>query len=291
MALVVIGSGLVYALYHRAPEPPAGAANAAGVPAPSCAVANIRRVSVNRGAAVREIAKTPAYTQGLIFTDGQLYESTGWRGRSAIYRLDDNGGQRRELARLDDHLFGEGLARIDDRLYQLTWRAGLAFAYAFDPDDRALVRISTFSHDGEGWGLTNLGGELVLSDGSDVLSFIDPATFEGARALPVRLGAEPIRQLNELEIVDGEILANIYGQPVVVGIDPRTGCVTTVIDATDLVNDVGSDLRAVAEPICSATCSPLDFVLNGIAYNPGRGELYLTGKNWPHVFVFRDILG
>ena len=188
-------------------------------------------------------------------------------------------------------MFGEGLAQLGDRFYQLTWRAGLAFAYSFDTASDTLTRESTFRRDGEGWGLTHVGDELVLSDGTDVLSFVDPATFATERVLRVRFGDTPIRNLNELENVRGDILANVYGDSRIVGIDPRSGCVVSLIDATGLVAEIAEDLSAVTSPICSATCSSWDFVLNGIAYDPDRDELYLTGKNWPKIFVFRGISG
>jgi glutamine cyclotransferase len=262
-------------------------ADLAATGAAHCSISNVRHMAVDRASAVREIAKPPAYTQGLIFADGQLYEGTGQEGLSTIVRLDTAGGPATELARLDDSLFGEGIAKAGDRFYQLTWQGGMAFAYAFDPENRKLDRVSTFHRDGEGWGLTASDDELILSDGSDTLSFLAPETFALIRTVPVRLGEEPMRSLNELEIVDGEVLANIYGDSRIVGIEPVTGCVRTVIDASRLLSDIDSELKGVQNPVCDRPCSSWDFVLNGIAYDHERSELYLTGKNWPKIFVYR----
>lgn len=255
-----------------------------------CNAANVHRLTIDRATAAREITKSPAYTQGLIFTDGQLYESTGKKGRSAIYRLDANGGRANELSRLEQTLFGEGLARLGERFYQLTWRAGLAFAYSYDSELLRLNRVSTYRRDGEGWGLTGIGDELVLSDGSHELSFIDPDSFAINREIPVRLAGARIANLNELEFAHGEVLANVYGEDHIVGIDPDDGCVRTVIDAGGLVADIATDLAEVPDPICDAPCNKWDFVLNGIAFDPEKNDLYLTGKNWPLIFVYRDLL-
>jgi glutamine cyclotransferase len=285
--LVAIAAG---ALLARGPGSPPERVSASVAEPASCPTADIRRLVVDRATAVREIAKPPAYTQGLVFADGYLYEGTGREGESAILRLDSSGGQATELSRLDDSLFGEGLAKIGNRFYQLTWQAGLAFAYEFNSESNRLERVSTFRREGEGWGLAASGDELILSDGSDALSFIAPQTFAVDHTIPVRLGEEHVRSLNELEFADGEILANIYGDSRIVGIDPKTGCVRTVIDASRLISEVDADLKSVQSPICDRPCSSWDFVLNGIAYDPERNELYLTGKNWPVIFVYRNLL-
>ena len=256
-----------------------------------CETTSVRHLAIDRAAAAREIVKLPAYTQGLIFVDGQLYESTGKKGRSAIYRLDASGGRASELNRLDKSLFGEGLAKLGDRFYQLTWRAGLAFAYSYDSERARLTRVSTYQRDGEGWGLTSFGDELVLSDGSHQLSFIEPKTFAVNRIVSVQRGGQQIANLNELEFARGEILANIYGDNTIVGIDPQDGCVGTIIDASGLMSDIAVDLAEVRQPICGNPCSKWDFVLNGIAYDAIKNELYITGKNWPVIFVYRDLFG
>ena len=253
----------------------------------SCSGSEVRVLSLDRASADRVIAKSPDYTQGLLFVEDTLFESTGKVGQSAIYRLDLAGGPRVKLVDLDERLFGEGLAKIDDRFYQLTWKDGLAFVY--DYDGERLRKFRTFRRDGQGWGLTDFSGELVLSDGSDRLSFVDPATFATERVVQIQLGDRKLAGLNELESVGNTILANIYGDSGIVGIRPSTGCVNVVVDASALVADVASDLRALREPICVGPCSPWDFVLNGIAYDASRNELYITGKNWPAIFVYRDL--
>lgn len=288
LGLVFLVAGFVYAhasgTSQQRPDPTI-------VEPAVCPDSNIPRLSLDRGSASRVIAKAPDYTQGLLFADGALYEGTGIVGHSAIYRLDLTGGPRSKLFALDRSLFGEGLARIGDSFYQLTWKDGLAFAYEYDDEKQSLKRSKTFRRDGQGWGLTNLAGALVLSDGTERLSFVDPATFAVQRVIRVRLGTRAVTFLNELESVGQTILANIYGDGRIVSIDPSTGCVDAIIDATPLVAGMVSALKALAEPVCSGPCSGWDFVLNGIAYDADKSELYLTGKNWPAIFVYRDLFG
>jgi glutamine cyclotransferase len=288
LALVAVAAGFVYA--HADGRQGDGIISPTLEPV-ACSGSNVRNLSLDRASADRVIAKPPDYTQGLLFVDGGLYESTGKVGQSAIYRLDLNGGPRAELFALDGRLFGEGLARIDDRFYQVTWKDGLAFVYNFDSKNGHLNRTGTFRRDGEGWGLTDFEGELVLSDGSDRLSFIDPATFATRRVVRVQLGNRSLASLNELESVGGAILANIYGDSSIVSIQPSNGCVDLVIDASALVADEGPELGALPTPTCVGRCSRWDFVLNGIAYDAAKDELYLTGKNWPAVFVYRGLFG
>jgi glutaminyl-peptide cyclotransferase len=286
VALVALAAAYVYSQSIGRP------ATVAELPAgdlPACAAGEIRTVAIDRASAARVIRKDPAYTQGLIFANDALYESTGQKGHSAIYRLDFASGEWSRLFVLDRDHFGEGLAKVGERFYQLTWQNRLAFAYTYDRNRQRLARVATFRHDGEGWGLTTLADELVLSDGSDELSFLDPATFAIKRTVPVRIGHLPLRNLNELESAGGVVLANIYGDSSIVGIEPASGCVGTVIDASRLVADVAPDLEKLSNPVCSSSCSKLDFVLNGIAYDPGQNELYVTGKNWPLIFVYRGL--
>ncbi len=258
-------------------------------PALACPV-DIRPIAVDPTSAVRTLSKVPAYTQGLIFTDGWLYESTGQKGHSAIYRLSPEDGERSRLFTLDRNLFGEGLAKLGKRFYQLTWRSGLAFAYEIDGSGTNLSRTQTFRRAGEGWGLTVHEDELVLSDGSDRLSFVDPDTFEPTREVAVRLGEQPLPKLNELELIGGTVFANVYGDSSIVGVDPESGCVTAVIDTRPLVAEMAREFENLSNPICSGPCSAWDFVVNGIAYDPQKDELYITGKNWPRMFVYRGLI-
>ena len=206
-----------------------------------------------------------SYTQGLIWHDGKLYESTGQHGQSSLRRVDPQTGlteAKRELSTLQ---FGEGLARVEDRLIQLTWRAGQAFAY----DLETLEVVGQHSYEGEGWGLCYDGRRLVMSDGSSDIYFRDPETFDVLDRLTVTIDDRPIQRLNELECAEGWIYANVYQTDSIVRIDPGSGRVVAVIDAAGLLStedSVGVD------------------VLNGIAYDPDRAIFYLTGKLWPKVF-------
>lgn len=281
---LTIASGMTF---HPAAVTPVFAQASSG--AQACP-AEVTTLAIDRASAAREIPKSIGYTQGLVFDGGWLFEGTGQEGHSAVFRIDPRTGVTTKLARLDDSQFGEGLAVIGDRFYQLTWQSGLIFTYRYDAANGTLTRVDIVEHDGEAWGLTTIGEELVLSNGSDRLTFLDPETFAEDRTISVRLGDEPVRALNELEFIDGTIFANIYGTTRIVGIDPETGCVTTVVNARQLVADVIPDLKALAHPECGGRCTPWDFVLNGIAYDSEGQDLYLTGKNWPVIFVFEGIL-
>lgn len=214
----------------------------------------------------RTIPHDPAaFTQGLLWWQGRLYESTGLRGASSLRRLHPGTGEVEELAALPVFFFGEGLARVDDRLVVLTWQAERAFVFdlaTFEPRGRLAYR-------GEGWGLCHDGGRFVMSDGSHRLTFRDSASFAAIGAVAVRLDGQPLAGLNELECVDGHVYANVYGQDVLVRIDPGTGTVTARIDAAGLLD---------AEAASRAD------VLNGIAYDPKAKRFYLTGKRWPWLF-------
>lgn len=256
-----------------------------------CGGDDVPVLALSRDDAVREIRKDNRYTQGLIVSDDVLYESTGQWGHSGLYAIDRDTGQSTELARLDERLFGEGLARLGDRLFQLTWRSGMGFVYDVSElggSGPATARVVRYG--GEGWGLTNADQQLVLSDGTSVLRIIDPADFSVVDTLDVTFADGPVHRLNELEMVEGRILANIYGEALIVAIDPATGCVDAVIDANALVADMQSELAGLDNPICGGRCNPLDFVLNGIAYDAKTSELFLTGKNWPVVLVFKNPL-
>lgn len=207
-----------------------------------------------------------AFTQGLLYADGQLYESTGRYGASSLRRVEIESGtvlQRRDLPR---RYFGEGIALLDGRIYLLTWRSGKGFVFARD----SFALLGTFRYQGEGWGLTTDGGSLIMSDGSAVLRFLDPGTFRTVRRIEVRDGGEPIENLNELEYVRGEIYANVWGRDAIARIDPASGRVRGWIDL--------AGLHRARQP---------DAVLNGIAYDAAHGRLFVTGKLWPRLFQIR----
>jgi glutaminyl-peptide cyclotransferase len=209
---------------------------------------------------------TGAWTQGLLWHDGRLYESTGEYGRSSVRHVALDTGEVLRQHNLADRFFGEGLALVEDRLIQLTWKSGVAFVYERDTFDT----LRRFAYDGEGWGLTYDGEHLIMSDGSAELRFLDPATFQEQRRVTVRDSGGPVRRLNELEYIEGEVFANIWKREHLARIDPDTGNVTGWVDLTGLFpeEDRGPDVD----------------VLNGIAYDPEANRLFVTGKHWPTVY-------
>ena len=206
-----------------------------------------------------------AFTQGLVYHAGRLYESTGLTGRSSVRRVDLRTGRVEAQAALAPTLFGEGLARVGDELWQLTWKDGRAFVW--DLEDLRPLRQHRYP--GEGWGLCADGQRLVMSDGSSRLLFRDPTDFERTGAVSVEQGGEPVGNLNELECVGQVVYANIWQEERIARIDPDTGRVTGSIDASGLL---APEERAGVD------------VLNGIAYVPERGTFLLTGKLWPRLF-------
>ena len=208
---------------------------------------------------------TDAFTQGLLWWDGKLYESTGRRGRSELRRLDPATGRIEHRAALSKMHFGEGLARFQDRLVMLTWQAERAYVFA-TADFR---RLAFKGYRGEGWGLCHDGRRFVMSDGTDRLAFRDSETFAADGSVAVSLDGQPLANLNELECVGESVYANIFGQDFLVRIDPASGRVTQLIDASGLLT---------AEQARAAN------VLNGIAFDPDSGRFYLTGKLWPLLF-------
>ena len=225
---------------------------------------------------VRSLPHDPAaFTEGLFIKDGKLYEGTGLEGKSFIQRTDLATGNvelKRDIT--DPKIFGEGIAAVGDVLYELTWKSGKAFTYdlaTFKP------RAQTFTYGGpawgptgEGWGMTTDGTSLIMSDGSARLRFLDPKTFTVTRTLDVHDGPSPVSQLNELEWVKGEILANIWQSSQIVRIDPKTGAVTGWVDASAL-------------PLATDRTGKED-VLNGIAYDAAQDKLYVTGKNYARLY-------
>jgi glutaminyl-peptide cyclotransferase len=206
-----------------------------------------------------------AYTQGLLWNEGVVLESTGLYGASSLRRWDLESGEIYDRVALPAELFGEGLALAGDRLVQLTWREGRARVY-----DLASFKLrGELSYGGEGWGLCYDGRRLVMSDGSARLTFRDPATFTRLGEVSVTLEGRPLPSLNELECRPEGVYANLYERDEIARIDPESGRVTALIDASGLL--VGAD-RAGAE------------VLNGIAYRPETDTFLLTGKRWPKLF-------
>lgn len=211
-----------------------------------------------------------AFTQGLVYVEGRMFESTG-RFPSTVreVRLEDG----TVLARTDLGIdyFGEGLTEMDGRLYSITWRNETGFIW--NRDDLS-AHPTTFAYDGEGWGLTDDGESLILSDGTPRIRFLDPETFEVRREITVTFRGQPVPRLNELEWVEGQILANLWLQNLIVRIDPQTGVIVGVIDLTELLPE-------------SERADPADDVLNGIAWDAEGRRLFVTGKNWPRLFEIR----
>lgn len=220
--------------------------------------------------AVKVIERLPhdasAFTQGLHWHQGVLYESTGLYGASSLRKVNPLTGEVLASVGLERAYFGEGLARVGQQLIQLTWRKGQALVY--DLESLALVRV--FEYSGEGWGLCFDGDSLWMSDGSNRLYQRDPNDFTMIKQLNVTLHKEPVPQLNELACVGEHIYANVWKEPYLVRINKATGQVDAVIDASNLVAESGQ--------------SHPESVLNGITYDEQAQVFYLTGKRWPTVF-------
>lgn len=212
-----------------------------------------------------------AYTQGLAYRDGFLYEGTGLNGHSSLRKVRLETGEVIQRADLTPEFFGEGITLFRNLVLQLTWKSQVGFVYSLN--DFQVQR--RFSYPGEGWGLTTNGHELFLSDGTSDIRILDPATFAEKRRLHVSDGGTPITQLNELEFVEGEIYANVWQTNRIARISPQNGKVLAWIDLTGLLSPV----YRVEQ----------DAVLNGIAYDPDRKRLFVTGKLWPSIFEIRLI--
>jgi glutamine cyclotransferase len=216
-----------------------------------------------------------AFTQGLVYANGRLFESTGLNGQSTLREVNLATGEVLRSKPLDQQYFAEGLALVGSRLIQLTWKNQTGFVYnvnTFEP-------LRTFSYAHEGWGLAYNGQEMALSDGTPTLRFLDPETLTEVRQVQVADRGNPVMNLNELEWVNGELFANIWQTDWVARIDPRTGQVRGWVDLTGLLSERD---RAEAQ----ATGRGID-VLNGIAYDPEGDRLFVTGKLWPRLFEIK----
>ncbi len=231
-------------------------------PAENAAVAPVKPPTV--------IAETPhdpaAYTEGLAFDGPALYESTGQLGHSQLRELDPATGAVLRMASLPADLFGEGIAIVGDRIWQLTWKNGVAIEW----DKASFTPIRQVPMEGEGWGLCYDGNRLIRSDGTDRLRFHDATSFDEIGSVSVTYNGRPLPKLNELECVDNEVFANVSPTDQIARIDPETGKVTAMVYAARLLDAPRSK----------------DEVLNGIAY-AGNGEFLVTGKYWPTMFRVR----
>jgi glutamine cyclotransferase len=212
-----------------------------------------------------------AFTQGLAYRDGFFYEGTGLNGRSSLRKVEITSGKVLQKTELPADYFGEGIAILKDRMFQLTWQSQTALVY----DLKSFRRLRQFSYPGEGWGLATDGRELFMSDGSSEIRVLDPTTFVEKRRIKVREGKKPITQLNELEYVEGVLLANVWQTDRIARISPTTGQVLGWID-----------LKGLLSPMYAI---PPEAVLNGIAYDSQGKRLFVTGKLWPAVFEIRVV--
>jgi glutamine cyclotransferase len=208
-----------------------------------------------------------AFTQGLVFSEGEFYESTGLNGESSLRRVEIATGKVLQQVKVDSEYFAEGLALVGDELLQLTWQHQRGFVY----DRKTFAQKRTFPYKGEGWGMTyDAAGGLVMSDGSDTLTFLDAKTLAATRTIRVRDAGRPVSQLNELEWVEGEIWANVWMTDRIARISPATGEVSAWLDLSSLWP-------------ASQRQPPAD-VMNGIAYDKATRRIFVTGKKWPRLY-------
>jgi glutamine cyclotransferase len=203
-----------------------------------------------------------AFTQGLLFEDGYLYEGTGLYGQSSLRKCELSTGEILMLREISSQYFGEGIAIWEDKIYQLTWRSRIGFVYARDDFDP----LSTFSYETEGWGLTSDGSELIMSDGTSIIRFRDPESLEVTRQIGVNDAGNPVFLLNELEYIDGDIFANVWYADLIARVASESGDLAGWIDLGELCD---------GQP---------NGVLNGIAYDEDGDRLFVTGKNWDAVY-------
>lgn len=210
-----------------------------------------------------------AFTEGLLFRDGELIESTGMEGESDIRRVKISDGSVIQSVKLPAAIFGEGIAALNNTLYSVTWHGGHGYRWTLP----GLKQAGTLSYQGEGWGMTSDGHSIILSDGTPVIRFMDPKHFAVTRTLSVTANGRPLRNLNELEWVDGQLYANVWQTQWIVRIDPVSGAVTGALDTTALMQQAGGDLY--------------DNTPNGIAWDPATRTLYVVGKRWTTLFALK----
>jgi glutamine cyclotransferase len=206
---------------------------------------------------------TTAFTEGLVFNNGVLYESTGEYGYSSLRQVNLENGDVQHDVFLPNKYFGEGITVVNDSIVQLTWRENIGFIY----DKETFSLLGNFSYSSEGWGLTFNGSDLIMSDGTSKLSFLDPITFQMVEQVSVHDGNTPVTNINELEFINGDVYANIWMQQKIAIINPQTGTVKGWIDLTGIYQS-----------------NNLDHVLNGIAYDSQTNRLLITGKDWPNLY-------
>lgn len=207
-----------------------------------------------------------AYTQGLLYYNGILYESTGQRGQSRLMKLNPQHGGLIEKVPLADKYFGEGIAEFNGKIYYLTWTSQTCFVF----DAETLKEEKSLAYYTQGWGLASDGTYLLMSDGSSFIRFVDPEDFSVIKSVRVRMNGKPVEYLNELEYVNGKVYANVWMKDHIVVFDPETGIVSQKIEAGELRENEADNPGAEA--------------FNGIAYNPETGHFIVTGKNWQNFY-------
>ena len=212
---------------------------------------------------------TSAFTQGLFFHEGSIYESTGLYKKSTLRKVNLNTGKVEQIHKLPDHYFGEGITLLNGKIYQLTWRSKTGLIY----DAGSFEEVGKFKYPFDGWGITNNGKELIISNGSPFIYFYDPATFKQTRKIKVTDKGEQVNLINELEYIDGKIYANIWRSNKIISIDPMNGKVLKWYDLSVLHKHFDGNTR-------------ID-VLNGIAYDVQTGRIFVTGKLWPKLFEIK----
>jgi glutamine cyclotransferase len=238
--------------------------------APGVAGAQAARAPIQSYEVVASFPHDPgAFTQGLLFQDGVLYEGTGLHGRSSIRKVEPATGKVLQKRDVDARYFGEGIVAWKDRLIELSWQNQIGFIY----DLKTFEPKATFAYQGEGWGLTHDGGRIIMSDGTDELRFLDPETLEEKGRVRVTDGGGAVFNINEIEWIEGEVWANIWGSDYIARIDPATGKVKAWIDMTGLLP--------------AAERSGSEDVLNGIAYDAEARRVLVTGKLWPKLYEIR----
>jgi glutamine cyclotransferase len=222
---------------------------------------------------------TAAFTQGLEVYNGALLESTGLVGQSTLRKLNTTSGKIEKQQSLANEIFAEGLTVLNDTIYQLSWQNHLVFMY----DAKTFKQLGTLPWRGEGWGITNNGSELIISEGSDKLYFVQPVTLKLNKVLSIRDNYGAVNNLNELEMVDGYIYANRWQYDYILKIDPSSGLVVGVINMQDILQKhTKTDLSYLKTR--GNTPTEAGAVLNGIAYDKARNIFYITGKLWPEIF-------
>ena len=206
-----------------------------------------------------------AFTQGLFYLNGNLYESTGQVGQSTIRKVHFEDGRVLQSVPIPPGLFGEGIVNFGNEIVSITWQGGNGYRW----DLGTLRQTGQWHYEGEGWGLTQNGTDIIMSDGTSAIRFLDPATLAERRRITVTIQGTELTELNELEWVNGEIYANIWQTPRIARIDPNTGRVTGVIDLSGIANE---------------NTTSRDAVLNGIAFDAQHNRLFVTGKLWPHLY-------